>query len=823
VATSSKSVAKILVCLALLAASAAGGCGARTGLETGGGNDAGTDRDVEPPDPCPDRTVTRLRLGAVQQMDLLFVVDSSVSMADKQALLKDAVPPLVTRLVNPLCVDPLTGIGSATASPADPCPAGSEREFAPLKDLHIGVITTSLGAHGGQVCGSLAPADGTPDDHARLLPSVRAGLSSYRDLGFLSWDPRGDQDPPGETDPLRLETDFVSHVSAVGDDGCGYEAPLEALYRFLVDPAPPASVEIGACAGGGTGCSQRLGVDDTLLAQRKAFLRPDSVVAILMLSDENDCSIIDAGQGFLVGTLFNGGDTFQMPRSTSTCATDSNSACCRTCGTFETTPPAGCVPLAQDPECLRGMWLEESEDRSNLRCWDQKRRFGVDLLYPTARYVIGLKEPTICPSSIYLDGDCLCRDARQKALDAGLAEPPCTSAETGEPVPNPLYSNLTSEPAFARDPSQVFLAGIVGIPWQDLATPETLNDPDRLEYLDASELHVPDPETGITRWDQILGDPARGLAGDPFLIESVQPRAGTNPITGQPILAPALEGPTATINGHEYENSSGVNLQYACTFQLAAERDCSMTDPTNSLACDCNPDVYNPTSPLCQAPEGPSVQYRQYFAKAFPSRRLLEVLRDFGDNSIAASICPKKIEGSGADLGLGYRPAVASLVSRFRCAGLDADFVTDPSSIDYGKVPCSVVAVNKQGNCSCSGGGRFPVTPDARAALLEQLEAQGSCGGSTGVACESYCLCELAQLSGPALQACQRDGEPMGSAGPLSGWCYVDPEQGFGSSEAVGTCPTGQQRNVRVLGNANPHEDEMLYSVCVPSCADQGE
>ncbi len=146
---------------------------------------------------------------------------------------------------------------------------------------------------------------------------------------------------------------------------------------------------------------------------------------------------------------------------------------------------------------------------------------------------------------------------------------------------------------------------------------------------------------------------------------------------------------------------------------------------------------------------------------------MLEVLRDFGDNSIAASICPKKIEGSAADLGLGYRPAVASLVSRFRCAGLDADFVTDPSSLDYGKVPCSVVAVNKEGRCSCSGGGRFPVTPEARAALLEQLETQGSCGGSTGVACESYCLCELAQLSGPALQACQRDGEPMGSTGPF--------------------------------------------------------
>jgi hypothetical protein len=285
VATSSKSVAKILLCLALLAPSAAGGCGARTGLETGIPIDAGTDRDVEAPDPCPDRSVTRLRLGAVQQMDMLFVVDSSVSMADKQALLKDAVPPLVTRLVNPSCVDPLTGLGEAPAGPEVPCPAGTEREFSPLEDLHIGVITTSLGAHGGQVCGTFAQEGGTADDHARLLPSVRPGLTSYQGLGFLAWDPKADQEPPGENDPLRLETEFVAHVSAVGDDGCGYEAPLEALYRFLVDPAPPASVEIGDCPGGGTGCSRRVGIDETVLAQRTAFLRPDSVVAILMLTD----------------------------------------------------------------------------------------------------------------------------------------------------------------------------------------------------------------------------------------------------------------------------------------------------------------------------------------------------------------------------------------------------------------------------------------------------------------------------------------------------------------------------------------------------------
>ena len=40
---------------------------------------------------------------------------------------------------------------------------------------------------------------------------------------------------------------------------------------------------------------------ETLLAQRQAFLRPDSLVAVIMLSDENDCSIAVGGSSWIVG------------------------------------------------------------------------------------------------------------------------------------------------------------------------------------------------------------------------------------------------------------------------------------------------------------------------------------------------------------------------------------------------------------------------------------------------------------------------------------------------------------------------------------------
>src|SRR5437762_605146 len=41
----------------------------------------------------------------LDKVDLLFAIDNSASMGDKQALLAAAVPTLVGRLLNPRCVD----------------------------------------------------------------------------------------------------------------------------------------------------------------------------------------------------------------------------------------------------------------------------------------------------------------------------------------------------------------------------------------------------------------------------------------------------------------------------------------------------------------------------------------------------------------------------------------------------------------------------------------------------------------------------------------------------------------------------------------------
>ncbi|HEY0466077.1 MAG TPA: hypothetical protein VGC79_17825, partial [Polyangiaceae bacterium] len=174
------------------------------------------------------------------KLDVLFVVDNSVSMSDKQNILKVSLPSFVTRLVNPLCVDAQgVPVAAQPSSGAAACISGS-RELPPVRDMHLGVITSSLGSHGGTVCATPLTADDHLDDRAELLPAQRANLPSYNNTGYLAYDAEG---LAGVANVNGLIQDLQTVVSAAGETGCGYEAPLEAMYRFLVDPEPPVAVQ----------------------------------------------------------------------------------------------------------------------------------------------------------------------------------------------------------------------------------------------------------------------------------------------------------------------------------------------------------------------------------------------------------------------------------------------------------------------------------------------------------------------------------------------------------------------------------------------------
>lgn len=732
--------------------------------------------------------VDQVAQSAVDKIDLLFMVDNSASMADKQAILQEAVPVLVSRLTSPICVDSDSGAPTGESSKDGKCTNG-EPEFNPVNDIHVGIVTSSLGAHGG-FGNCTAKMPGTPNDRARLLGNIRpAGGSdpsktfdvsrTWNGTGFLAWDALQKQTPPGTSQSLDFQAAFKDMIVAAGETGCGYEASLESWYRFLVDPEPPAQVtKVGNNSVRGSklvvnadGSSECQGCDTDLLAQRKAFLRPDSLVAIVMLSDENDCSIRDDSQGWLVASSVTSDDpgalARRMPHATSVCDTNPNDRCCRSCASSDLD---GCTPLAQDPSCKMGD-LPAEDDQPNLRCWQQKRRFGVDLLYPAARYVSALKERTLT-----LQSD-------------GVTQ-----------VPNPLFA--VSGKGVSRDPSQVFLAGIVGVPWQDIADDASRSGTTRdLKYLTAEEL------VAKGRWPALIGDPEASPPSppnDPFMIESPLQRSGTNPITGDAIVPATATSPTASpINGHEQNvPRSWDDLQYACTFPLKPSKTCTAA---NRSSCDCAPDGNGKTdavtaanSPLCQPEAGGAATTEQRYAKAYPGTRELEVLKGLSGQGIVASICPKNPESNDPanDPSYGYNPAVAAIIERLK-SQLTGKCLPRPAQIDpvTKQVQCKVVEA-QVGNCDCTQPGRDQVPDALLASVRKQLEATGNCDVTGQPACSEYCGCQIVQEQGPDLEAC-RNNQPESSLG-LPGYCYIDDP----ASPALKNCPANQKRLLRFVSGS---------------------
>jgi hypothetical protein len=545
------------------------------------------------------------------KVDLLLVVDNSRSMADKQEILALALADLVQSLANPPCVDSSGVIHTPPADPAAECPSGQTRRHTPVTDLHVGVISTSIGGHGADSCPNIDDFSGvcgpnpnlTNNDRGHLLSRSDvcggADVPTYENKGFLVWDPNGQANPPGMNDPVELAQNLSTIVRGVGQIGCGYESQLESWYRFLVEPEPSLSIE----GSGGNAVHQ--GIDSQVLDGRASFLRPDSMLVILSLTDENDCSINETGQNYFVGQLRDpGGSPFRLPRPRSECATNPNDPCCLSCGQDQSNCPDDPTCFAPDGQLAR---LTEEEDHVNLRCFDQKRRFGIDFLYPVDRYVQALSQPTI-------------------------------TNRAGELVANPIFSDLDPSDANSqvRDAGLVFLASISGVPWQTIA-----RDPSSLAsgFMNAIELE----ESGT--WNA-LGHPAAAITPtDPYMVESIGARMGVN--AGNPI------------NGGDRTISANDDLQYACSFPLATPRDCS--DPSQ-VSCDCT-DPQN-DNPLCVPdPNNNGARTLQIAAKAYPSSRTMSVVNGLGSQGVLTSICPAQTSDTTAP-DYAYRPVVQALLER---------------------------------------------------------------------------------------------------------------------------------------------------------------
>ncbi len=765
-------------------------------------------RPIQPNEPRRTSTIVEpFQQSAVDKIDLLLMLDNSRSMADKQLILAAAVPDLVSGLVNPKCVNDEGTPLPAAQQPAGPtveCPLGAKREFPPIVNIHIGIVSSSLGGHGGDACATSETLScaGSPNPSnndaghllARTDACVGTQVATYDSTkGFLAWDPKGILTPKGisalgeiadianavngqlPTVTPGIVATLKDMVQGIGQVGCGYEAQLESWYRFLIDPDPYSEITL---QGGKAVAS---GTDKVVLQQRADFLRPSSLLAIIMLTDENDCSVKETGQFYFAVQQQNPQDNkkkFHLPRARSECLANPNDPCCKSCGQTATGCPA-------DDKCTTSPTLSDTEDDINLRCFDQKRRFGIDFLYPIDRYTQALRSATV-PN------------------------------RAGEMVKNPIFTDIHKDPndTNVRDASLVFIAGIVGVPWQLIARADVNGNPDLLAGADAEgnkiggfqnydELKLKGKD-GTTGWEKILGDPANYVKPtDPHMIESSQPRMGLPPPTSAVDADP--------INGHEYTNANS-DLQYACVFDLPASRDCTV----NANGCDCS--VPGNDNPLCD----PAVKTTQLRAKGYPGTRELAMLYSVGANGIVGSVCPAQLKDKTKS-DYGYRPAIGAIIDRLKTAlggkCLPRELTVDPATRE---VPCLIIeARTVAGSPTCDPKEfRRELTGDNLNAKTVALASETAKAQTTPW--NQFCEILPAGATSPeSLQACQTDPStnPLTKTMPpkeVNGWCYVDPAQApsEGSEKIVANCPANEKRLIRFIGKGNPVAGGTLFITC---------
>jgi hypothetical protein len=757
----------------------------------------------------------------LSKVDLLFDIDNSASMGDKQAYLEQAVPDLINRLVSPNCITtvPSTTPGAPptvtnygpSVGGTTPCAMGVP-EFPAVHDMHIGIVSSSLGdrgvAEGGDTAGAVCvPAttgaafkDGTAaiathnDDMGHLLGRTATGASpqiyetegTSADVGmenFLDWFPMPQPSYQNIVDgglvqatptngisgginvlmpaatplgsAMTLEGDFAALVAGTHSYGCGIESQLESWYRFLVQPDPYAQITVvnGHATWGDS-------VDTTIIQQRHDFLRPDSLVAIIVLSDENDSEIDVRSFGGQAWQFMN--TQFAPERGTQACLTTPGSAACQSC--FLTAN-------ANDPNCKLGPYTAENDPGNyiNVRHVHMQQRYGLVPQYPLERYVLGMNSNTVpdrnheypAGAQYYQGGvngdpgDLNCANP----LFAGILP-----TGTGTPTPEELC-NAAQAGTATRTASLVFFAHIGGVPHQllQLQPGETETDPVTGAVTNSCPMGTAAADCPqknnllATDWAKILGNGQGATTGtDPYdyagidthMVEAFSPRnatltpalpTGATPLnTVAAIPAPVVGAPPGPdpYNGWEWDtaypdtmptlpgHSLPVDREYACIFPLTTPRDCSggTADPLNSYACDCGalglppsavPSVCNlrdPAMPYAAgAPAGPigltaptsigNDYTTQYFAKTYPTIRQLTLANLMGPQGIISSLCPIHT----TDMGTSTNPdelygyrPAVAAIINRLKNALASQCLPQPLQVTNGEVPCLILATLKQ-------------------------------------------------------------------------------------------------------------------------------
>ena len=661
------------------------------------------------------------------KVDLLFMIDNSPSMGDKQNLLALAVPNMIARLVSPNCLD---ASGQPTGQQSDPnglCPMGSKPEFRPVNDMHIGIVTSSLGSRGGDVCPDTAMNPANPalpahtNDNGELIN--RGGVAGMptmetspgtpdapSPLNFLSYFPpvpanAGKPAPPTPAVPnaANLVNDFATLIEGVHEHGCGFEAQNEAWYRFLVQPDPFQSINKNGNSASFSG------IDTTILQQRADFLRPDSAIAVIVVTDENEEAadpLSIAGQGWAFAeTSFPGSQSGGgAPQGTIECknldpnnpaTTGPNDPNCTSCA-FNGLG-SNSLRCPKDGTSGNAGYLDPVDDAINLRFWHQKERFGLFAGYPTSRYIRGLQKPAVPSVGLAFQGDSDHEhDMNGNYIGDQDAQANCVNPLFAQNLPTSAATDLCHLKRGPRTPDLIYYAAIAGVPHQLLQASPGQHDASGYCATGTPAAECPQKYVlSAADWRLVMGsDPEHyDFRGADFhMIESESARttnaggwANAATSTNQAGCQLAQDGTAPAgcdpINGAEF-NTKNEDLEFSCVFPLvdvaggtvqAFQKDCTAMEYTQ--ACDCAPSSLDVGSQLCSA----TTPTTQVNGKAYPSVREMmiahamatETFNGYSYNQgVVSSLCPihldvgQSVTQAQQDPLFGYNPAVNALIAR---------------------------------------------------------------------------------------------------------------------------------------------------------------
>lgn len=220
---------------------------------------------------------TTLDQRLAKDLDILFVIDNSTSMSPKQKAIAQAIPAFMKKIDE-------TGanyhIGVVTTD-IGTVPVG-QSGFPGSPDSRCGTQKGDDGVLQNKACSSrVAASDANSEFGQACLGNAAQGITGLcpdptfvpRDLWIEKTGATINVPSPSASalSPSDVAERAFKCIGLVGDYGCGIESPLESMKRSL----------------------------DGHLTQNRGFLRDNSVLAVIFITDEDDCSVQLAQRGNL--------------------------------------------------------------------------------------------------------------------------------------------------------------------------------------------------------------------------------------------------------------------------------------------------------------------------------------------------------------------------------------------------------------------------------------------------------------------------------------------------------------------------------------------